>query len=60
MYVGKDAERDRSPHVVKPQSEDPDHSCRAVSIYGNDGAPSSILTIPKSIIPSRHGLSPYC
>ena len=60
MYVGKGAERDRSPHVVKPQSEDPDHSCRAVSIYGNDGAPSSILTIQKSIIPQDYGLPSHC
>jgi hypothetical protein len=40
-------------HVVKPQPEDSDHNCRAVSVYGNDNTPSPILTIPKSIIPSR-------
>ena len=39
--------------MVKPQPGDSDHSCRAVPIYGNDGKPSSILTISKSIIPSR-------
>jgi hypothetical protein len=40
-------------HVAKSPAGDSDHSCRAVSIYGNDGTPSSMLAIPKTIIPPR-------
>jgi hypothetical protein len=40
-------------HVVESQPGDSDHSCRAASVYGGDGTPSSRPAIPKSIIPSR-------
>jgi hypothetical protein len=47
--------RSRHTHVVAlpGASEDSDHNCRAVPVYGSDGHHPSTLAIPKSIIPSR-------